>query len=56
VHHCIGNVLGRIALGIAVRRLIARFPVARLADPDFVPVYGGAVGELRIFTLPMLVQ
>jgi cytochrome P450 len=55
-HHCIGNVLGRIALGIAVRRLIARFPVARLADPDFVPVYGGAVGELRIFTLPMLVQ
>ncbi len=53
-HHCIGNRLGRMAIAIAVERLLARFPHARLADPDFVPVYGGAVGELRIFKLPMV--
>jgi hypothetical protein len=34
--------------------LIARFPEARLADPGFQPVYGGAVGELRMQSLPML--
>jgi cytochrome P450 len=55
-HHCIGNVLGRMALTIAIRRLLARFPRARLADPDFIPIYGGAVGELRLQSLPMLIQ
>ena len=29
---------------------------SRLADPDFVPVYGGAVGELRLQSLPMRIQ
>jgi hypothetical protein len=29
---------------------------ARLADPHFVPVYGGAVGELRLLYLPMVIQ
>jgi len=52
-HHCIGNILGRTAITIAIRRLIARFPHARLADPDFAPRYGGAVGELRLEALPM---
>jgi cytochrome P450 len=33
-HHCIGNILGRTAITIAVRRMLARFPQARLADPD----------------------
>ena len=55
-HHCIGNILGRTAITIAIRRLLARFPNARLADPDFVPVYGGAVGELRLQSLPMTLQ
>ncbi|MGA8816111.1 MAG: cytochrome P450, partial [Xanthobacteraceae bacterium] len=55
-HHCIGNILGRTAITIAVRRLLARFPKARLTDPDFVPTYGGAVGELRLVSLPMLIQ
>ena len=55
-HHCIGNVLGRIAIAIAVGRLLARFPEARLANRDFVPLYGGAVGELRIRELPMLIR
>jgi hypothetical protein len=30
--------------------------MARLADPDFVPVYGGAVGELRLQSLPMTIR
>ena len=52
-HHCIGNVLGRTTINTAIRRLLARFPTARIRDPDFVPVYGGAVGELRLQSLPM---
>ncbi len=52
-HHCIGNILGRTTLTIAIRRLLARFPKARLIDPGFTPVYGGAVGELRLQSLPM---
>ena len=55
-HHCIGNILGRTAITTAVRRMLARFPHARLADPDFVPSYGGAVGELRLQSLPMRIQ
>jgi cytochrome P450 len=52
-HHCIGNILGRTTITIAIRRLLARFPGAHLIDPDFTPVYGGAVGELRLQSLPM---
>jgi len=55
-HHCIGNILGRTAITIAVTRLLTRFPKARLADADFVPSYGGAVGELRLQHLPMVIQ
>jgi cytochrome P450 len=55
-HHCIGNILGRTTITIAIRKMLARFPNARLADPDFVPVYGGAVGELRLKCLPMRIQ
>ncbi len=55
-HHCIGNILGRTTITIAIRRMLARFPRARLADPDFVPSYGGAVGELRLNALPMKIQ
>jgi cytochrome P450 len=52
-HHCLGNILGRTTITIAIRRLLARFPKAHLADPNFTPVYGGAVGELRLQSLPM---
>jgi cytochrome P450 len=55
-HHCIGNILGRTTITIAIRRMLARFPDARLADPQFAPVYGGAVGELRLQHLPMRIQ
>ena len=52
-HHCIGNILGRTTITIAIRRLLTRFPKAHLIDPHFAPVYGGAVGELRLQSLPM---
>jgi cytochrome P450 len=55
-HHCIGNILGRTTITIAIRRMLARFPNARLADPNFVPSYGGAVGELRLKRLPMSIE
>jgi cytochrome P450 len=55
-HHCIGNILGRTTLTIAIRRMLARFPKARLAEADFTPSYGGAVGELRLERLPMRIQ
>jgi cytochrome P450 len=55
-HHCIGNILGRSTITIAITRLLARFPNARLRNRDFKPVYGGAVGELRLQSLPMLIH
>lgn len=55
-HHCIGHILGRNALTIAIRRLLGRFPRARLANPDFTPVYRGAAGELRLKHLPLVIQ
>jgi cytochrome P450 len=55
-HHCIGNILGRTAITIAITRLLARFPNARIDDPNFTPVYGGAVGELRLQSLPMVIR
>ena len=55
-HHCIGNILGRSTITIAITRLLTRFPQARLRDRDFKPVYGGAVGELRLQSLPMRIH
>ncbi|WP_229266774.1 cytochrome P450 [Leptospira sp. severe_002] len=52
-HHCVGNILGRTTITIALQRLLARFPKAYIREPNFVPVYGGAVGELRLQSLPM---
>ena len=55
-HHCIGNILGRTTITIAITRLLARFPKAHISDPNFTPIYGGAVGELRLQSLPMRIQ
>jgi cytochrome P450 family 142 subfamily A polypeptide 1 len=55
-HHCIGSVLGRTTIIIAIRRLVARFPTARLANASFIPYYTGAVGELRLQSLPMRIH
>jgi hypothetical protein len=40
-------------LKIAVERLTARFPEARLADSNMQLEYGGSVGELKICSLPI---
>lgn len=55
-HHCVGNILGRTAITIAIQRLLARFPNAQLADPDFKPTYVGSVGELRLQSLPLRIR
>jgi cytochrome P450 len=55
-HHCIGNILGRTTITIAITQLLARFPKAHISDPNFTPIYGGAVGELRLQSLPMVIQ
>jgi hypothetical protein len=35
---------------------VTRFPKARISDPNFTPTYGGAVAELRLQNLPMVIQ
>ena len=53
-HACLGFFLAKLVLRLAVQRLIARFPHARLVDPAMQLEYGGSVGELKIKSLPML--
>jgi cytochrome P450 len=55
-HQCVGNRLARLAMRVALVRLLARFPAVRLADPGFQAEYGGAIGELRIRQLPMTIR
>ncbi len=55
-HHCVGNILGRTTITIAITRLLARFPGAHIRERDFTPIYGGAVGELRLQSLPMRIH
>ena len=53
-HHCIGNILGRTAISIAIPPPAGALPEgAACRDPNFTPVYRGAVGELRLQSLPM---
>jgi cytochrome P450 len=52
-HNCVGIRLARMAMRISITKFIQRFPNAHLTDPDFVPVYSGAVGELRMDDLPL---
>jgi hypothetical protein len=40
-------------LEIGVRFYWRAFPKVHLIDPGFIPVYGGAVGELWLQSLPM---
>lgn len=53
-HHCIGVLLAKLTMRIALRAIVERFPGIRLADPDFRPTYSGNVGTLTITSLPML--
>jgi hypothetical protein len=50
------NILERTAIAIVITRLLARFPNAQISDPNFIPAYGGAVGELRLQSLPMQIH
>jgi cytochrome P450 len=56
VHHCMGSRLAKLVLTIALTRFLQRLPDARLADPDFVPRYGGGAGGRRIAVLPMRIR
>jgi cytochrome P450 len=55
-HLCIGQRMAKLAMRIGVDRLINRFPEARLKDRDMELNYVGSVGELRIKSLPMIVE
>jgi cytochrome P450 len=55
-HHCIGVRLAKLTMRTSLLGLLARFPKLRLADPDFVPLYGGNVGTMTIAALPMRVD
>jgi len=53
VHFCIGNRLARLVLRTGLETLVANFPNLRLANPDFKPVYGGALSETQLVALPL---
>jgi cytochrome P450 len=55
-HHCIGMRLAKLTMRTSLLGLLARFPKLRLAEPDFVPLYGGNVGTMTIAALPMRVD
>lgn len=52
-HNCLGIRLARLVLRVAFTNFVRRFPRVRLADPNFRPAYYGALGELRMDTLPL---
>ncbi len=54
-HLCLGNNFAKSLLRIAIQKLITRFPDARLEDPAMQVEYGGAVGQMRIMSLPMVI-
>jgi len=55
-HLCIGQRLAKMATQIAVERILRVLPNARMKDVNMELSFGGSVGELRIQSLPMLVN
>jgi cytochrome P450 RapN len=55
-HNCVGIRLARMILRNAFGRWVERFPDTQLADPGFKPTYTGAVGELRMASLPLRIR
>jgi len=55
VHFCLGNRLALMVMIQALTKLFTRFPDVDLADPDFKPVYDGALSETQLTGLPMRV-
>jgi len=53
VHFCLGNRLAMMVMTRALTALFTRFPIIDLAQPDFQPVYDGALSETQLVTLPM---
>jgi cytochrome P450 len=53
MHHCIGNRLARLVLGVVLEKICRRFPGIQLQEPDFVPHYVGMFAELRPASLPV---
>jgi cytochrome P450 len=53
VHTCIGAMLARIELRVAVARLFERLPNLRLADPAFTPEWNPSVASRSMKELPL---
>ena len=53
-HLCIGQRLAKLAMDRAVTMLLDRYPTIAFADPEYVPEYGGSVGEMRIASMPVV--
>lgn len=53
-HGCIGARVARMILTGAATGAATRWTDLRLADPDFVPTYGGVLGELKPDTIPLV--
>jgi cytochrome P450 len=53
-HQCIGFRIARMLLGAAARETVERYEDLRLAHPEFEPVYGGVLGELKPETVPLV--
>ncbi|MEA2296793.1 MAG: hypothetical protein QOE86_4432, partial [Solirubrobacteraceae bacterium] len=53
VHTCIGAMLARIELRVAVARLFERLPGLRLADAGFAPEWNPSVASRSMKELPL---
>lgn len=53
-HLCIGQRLAKLAMERAITLLLDRYPTISFADPEYVPDYGGSVGEMRIASMPVV--
>jgi cytochrome P450 len=53
VHTCIGAMLARIEMRVAVARLFERLPKLRLAEEDFEPEWNPSVASRSMRELPL---
>jgi cytochrome P450 len=52
-HHCIGSLLAKTAVRIAIQQIVERFPKLHLADPDFYPEIIGGPKERGLVSMPL---
>ena len=55
-HLCLGQRLAKLAMTSAITRLLGRHPGIHFADPEYLPDYGGSVGEMRIASMPVVTR